>query len=117
MVSAWFGMVSTATKREFLRWVYAESAATESARNITIDTWREAAIDALKGGGVLTATAANGHSAGFQIIPGWSVDHVLYLADWARGYISLSTAALAVASVPSAVRMFSTHTTNLHVMG
>jgi hypothetical protein len=110
-------VVSTATKREFLRWVYAESAASESARSTTISTWRTAAIDALKGGGVLTATAANGHSAGFAILPGWSVDHVLYLADWARGYISESAVADALASVPARVRMFSTRTTNLHVMG
>ena len=110
-------LADTPTRREFLRYVYEQGGASASTRGTFISTWRTAAIDTLKGGALLTATAANGHSAVFQIHPGWTAATVMELADWARGYISETLIADALADVPSRVRSFSNHTTNLHVMG
>jgi hypothetical protein len=107
----------TATRREFIRYVYDEGGATTNLRNAFISTWRTAAVDTIKGGALLTATAANGHSAGFQLLPGWTAATVMELANWAREHISESSVDDALDDIPSAVRSFNNRTTNLHVYG
>lgn len=110
-------LASTATRREFLRYVYDEGGANATTRGTFISTWRNAALEAVKGGGVLVSTSANGNSASFQLQPGWTADTVMDLADWARSYITESTIAASLAEVSPRVTTFRMGTTNLRVLG
>lgn len=109
---------SRAVKTAFLRRVYAAaSASTEAARNTYLDGLETTALSARASGKLLTASGFGTSSASYSMFEGWHPDETLELCEWARDYISESTAALAVADVPARVRMFSTRTTNLHVQG
>jgi hypothetical protein len=100
---------SRTVKTAFLRRVYATAtAASEAARNTYLDGLEATALTARASGKLLTASGFGTSSASYSMFVGWHPDVTLELCEWARDYISESTAALAVASVPPAVRYLST---------
>lgn len=100
---------SRAVRTAFLRKVYAAaSAASEAARNTYLDGLESTALAARHAGKVLNAASFGSSSSSYSVFTGWKPDEVLELCEWARDYISESTAALAVASVPPAVKYLST---------
>lgn len=109
--------VPTSTLREFLRYVYDEGGATEATRNAFVSTWREDALSAVRSGGVLTSSSANGKGIGFSIDRDWTAQRVMELADLARGFLGESTITLSLAEVPSRVRSYRTATTYEGVYG
>ena len=108
-------LADRATRTEFLRYVYANGGANEAARQAYISTWREAALDSLRDGGVISSASSNSNSTGFSVPFGWSPQQVMELAAWARDYVSESTITAALADVSPRVRRYQTATTNLRV--
>ncbi len=100
-------LVDRATRTEFLRYVYANGGANEAARQAYISTWREAALDSLRDGGVISSASSNSNSTGFSVPSGWSPQQVMELAAWARSYVSEADVDDALASVPAKVVRFS----------
>ncbi len=109
--------IAWATKRRFLRYVYTNGGASASTRSAYIATFCDAAVAALGSGRRLVSTSAGGHSVSYSLEPGWTIQDINELCEWAESYLSQSTIALALAEVEPRVTSFSTNTTNLRVLG
>lgn len=109
--------IAWATKRRFLRYVYANGGASAASRSAYIATFADAAVAALASGRRLVSTSAGGHSVSYSLDPSWTIQDVHELAEWAESYVSESTIALALAEVPPRVTSFQTQTTNLNILG
>ncbi len=109
--------IAWATKRRFLRYVYANGGASAATRSAYIATFCDAAVAALGSGRRLVSTSAGGHSVSYQLDPGWTTQDIYEICEWAESYISLATITLAVAEVEPRVTSFGTNTTNLRVIG
>ena len=110
-------LTSRDERTEFLRYVYDNGGASEATRQAYISTWREASLDAIRDMAKLSAASSNSVSTGYQVAGQNAESKVLELAAWARGFVSYSTIALALAEVPSRVRTYQTKITSLRVIG
>lgn len=90
-------MPTTPFKREFCRSLF-EEADTIDARHALLTTLRNTAQKTLLEGRALVATAAEGSSATFQLLTGWSPDDTFALINEARAWADCAdlTSALAL---------------------
>lgn len=106
---------TTQVRKEFLRKVYRASAGSESARKAYIDGLADSAITLLNSGKTLSGASGGGFNSSYSVFSGWDPSKILELCDWARSYVSESTADLAVASVSPGVVRFRSNFTQLFV--
>ncbi len=109
--------IAWATKRRFLRYVYANGGASAATRSAYIATFCDAAVAALGSGRRLVSTSAGGHSVSYALDPWWTTQDIYEICEWAESYLSQSTIALALTEVEPRVTSFGTNTTNLRVIG
>ena len=87
---------SFAQVREFIRRVYRDGGANSTTRSTYLDDLADTAMDAQQKGKMLIGSSDKGTSANYLAFSGWSPDFVLTLIDEVRGYITESTAELAL---------------------